>query len=132
MKPKWKTNLTLAARFHTGVRAFTGTPTDFAKIAAALDAPRADASRVTSATMEGSKAMDLPKEHYNSQVSELNLKQERDARNNTLADLIILIETLEAERHHLKAELKAERELRAEIAADLRKISEQFNKLIAS
>jgi hypothetical protein len=48
---------------------------------------------------------------------------------NTLADLI---DTLEAENIALRAELKAERDLRASIAADLRKISELFNKLIAS
>lgn len=55
------------------------------------------------------------------------LNNETHARN-TLADLI---ETLEAENSELKAQLNAERKLRAEIAADLGKISEQFNKLIA-
>lgn len=70
-------------------------------------------------TLEITNFMKLPVEHY--------LEAETHARN-TLSDLI---ETLEAENIRLKAELKAERDLRAEIASDLREIEATFNKLIA-
>jgi septal ring factor EnvC (AmiA/AmiB activator) len=59
---------------------------------------------------------------------ETAIEHETHARH-TLADLI---ETQEKEIANLKSQLKAERDLRSEIAADLRKISELFNQLIAA